>query len=43
MCKDNINYGEIVPFAISAFRTKEKKDINVLINEWRVVMKFEKV
>jgi len=38
-----INYKELVSFAVSAFRTEERREINGLINELRVLMKIEKV
>lgn len=31
-----------MPLAISAFRTEERREMNGLINEFRVDMKFEK-
>lgn len=42
-CMMIINYGQLMPFANSAFRTEERREINGLINELRVVMKFKKV
>lgn len=42
-CAMIINYGELMPFAISAFRTEERREMNGLINELIVVIKFEKV
>lgn len=38
-----INYKKIMILVISVFRTKERKEINGLIKEFKIDMKFEKI
>lgn len=37
------DYGQIMPLVTIAFKTEERRSINRLTNEFRVVMKFDKV